>query len=152
MGILDLFVSEEEAGKPEYMVGRRPLDLPFGAGQALYNLHPGISHEHFIRNDGRKNFGFGKEGEFTEQPSVLGKYDVAQKYGTKRYDAATLEQARQNWHAKNDAMDQIADEMGLWDEGMPRSVYGEYSLGLNNCQDYVRWIIDEYERVKRQGL
>lgn len=143
MNFIEMVFSKDT--KPHYMVGQRPLD--FFAGEALYSRYPKtFSHEHFIQNNGVGNFGFGQEGEFHEQPEALHRYDLTTPYGRKQYEAALLEQARQNWYAKNEAIDDVADNMGLWEEGMP-NLHGDYHLLKNNCKDFVRWIDKEYDRL-----
>lgn len=141
-GILGL-LTQEEGEEPFYMVGQRPLD--WSIGRPSYGGSPSIGHEHFIRKDGI-NFGFTSTGEFSEMPSALEEYELTPKYGMKRYDADLLEKARQNWHSMHDAVDDVADEMGLWDEGMP-DIHRKYSALGNNCKDYVRWLDNEYDRL-----
>lgn len=133
--------------KPSYLVGQRALDS--AGGGSAFRFSPGIGHEHFIRSDGAGNFGFGPAGVFTEQPSALAGYELTPKYGAKRYDAALLEMARQSWYANHDDIDEVAGNMGLWDEGMP-NMHRDYNLIANNCKHYVQWLDAEYERLRNQ--
>ena len=131
MGLLDFFDDE----KPSYMIGQRALNS--AGGGAAYKVSPGIGHEHFIHSDGVGNFGFGPAGIFTEQPSALAGYELTPKYGTKRYDAALLEQLLKQWPEKNAAIEQIVEDMGLQEYVFPH-MYQDYSLPMNNCKDFVR--------------
>jgi hypothetical protein len=145
-GMLGLLEQGDDV-KPYYVVGRRPLDI-YNIGEALRKGSPSLVHEQFILNNGLGNFGFTTFGEFFEPPSDLAGYKPTSKYGLKRYDANLLEQARQNWHAMHDKVDDVADEMELWDEDMP-NIHREYSFLGNNCQDYVRWLNNEYDRLAK---
>jgi hypothetical protein len=140
-------MAEMENGEPFYMVGKRPLHST--GGEKLNKWSPGARHEHFVHSDGVNNFGFAGDGEFSESPSVLGEYSLTDKYGAKRYKASILELAKQNWHANHDAIDDMVERLGMQEE-LPPSLYRNYNPVANNCQHYVQWITDEYDRLARQ--
>jgi hypothetical protein len=143
MGLLDMFEEGEDA---TYLVGGRPLNSA-GKG-SLFGVLPWKEHRHFIASNGVDNFGFTDTGEFSEPMAVLKQYEPTEKYGAKRYDAGLLDLARQNWHANHDAIDEVADNMGLWDEGLP-NIHRDYNAFANNCQHYVDWLDGDYERMLR---
>lgn len=145
-GILGL-LTQEEGEEPFYMAGKRPLHSP--GGEKLNKWSPGARHEHFIHSDGVNNFGFAGDGEFSDPPSTLGEYSKTDKYGTKRYNANLLELARQNWHANHEAIDEVLESLGMQEE-VPPSLYRDYNPVANNCQHYVQWLTDEYDRLTRQ--
>ena len=145
-GLLGLMTHMENEA-PFYMVGQRALHS--AGGDMAYEGSPSIGHEHFVRNGGSGNFGFTNTGVFSEPLSELEGYVPTSKYGLKKYDAGLLDLAHENWQAKNDAIDQIAEDMGLFEDGMPTTTYKDYSMLLNNCKDFVRWHDEEYDRLVR---
>jgi hypothetical protein len=139
-------MAEMENGEPFYMVGKRPLD--FASGGSLEKASPVARHEHFVHVNGVDNAGFGPNGIFREDPSKLGKYRLTSEYGLKRYEAGLLEHIIKQWDAKNEAIDHVVEELGL-QEDVPPTFYKEYSLGANNCQDFVRDVDYRYNLAKR---
>lgn len=146
MGLLEE-MEKVDNGKRYYMIGERPLNS--NGGTSAFILSPKVGHHHFVLNDGIGNFGFAGDGEFSEAPSALVDYEPTKKYGTKRYEANMLDMARQHWHDNHDAIDAVADEMDLWDADMPNK-HRDYHWLANNCQHYVSWLDEAYNRLKNQ--
>ena len=144
-GLLGM-VSHMDGERPYYLVGKRPLNSK--GGDKLNKWSPGARHEHFVRNDGVGNFGFAGNGEFVESPSALSEYELTEKYGAKRYDAELLELARQNWHANHEAIEDVVNSLGMQEE-VPFEFYSGYNPVANNCQHYVQWLTNEYDRLDR---
>lgn len=141
-------MKQYEDGKPFYMAGQRPLNS--SKGEESFAASPKIGHHHFILNDGKGNFGFTDTGYFVEPPEALYEYEPTKKYGMKRYEANLLDLALKNWSANHDAVDEVADNMDLWEEGMSDR-HRDYHPIANNCQHFVSWLDKEHDRLAANG-
>lgn len=143
--LLEVFM-RDGGGKGVAMAGQRALNS--SGGGSAYKSSESIGHEHFVFDDGTTNMGFTNIGVFSEPPNALYDYELTDKYGAKQYDANLLKQVHERWNDKNDEIDQIGEDMELFEEGMPTS-YKDYSLLLNNCKDFVKWHNGEYDNMLR---
>lgn len=55
----------------------------------------------------------------------------------KQYDAGMLDALLKKWHEKNDAIEEVVEALDLQEEAPP-NYYRDYSLGLNDCQSFIR--------------
>ena len=125
-------LNSTKSGKAVYMIGQRPLNSK--GGIEVYPSSPGLDHVHFVSNSG-KNFGFGLDGLFVDPSSELGRYELTDKYGDKKYDADLLEKALAEWAERPGAIEQTAQDLGL-EEHLTPAHLGSYSLALNNCKHF----------------
>jgi RHS repeat-associated protein len=115
-----------------FVFGKRPLsdgEAPWfriGSDNKLDDyLNTELSHEHGFFEDGTgENWGFGKNGRFTEDPTGKG-----YRYGSEHYDDNIMREALKN----------ISD-----------GKYSNYPWNRNNCQSWAERLRKEYERLKKE--
>lgn len=102
-------------------VGSGPITL---AGGISFGPRGYISHSHIFFDDGSapSNYGFGPNGEFTEDSYSRDDFNL----GDRIYDDDLMREAVENTYG------------------------GEYCLISNNCHDYKDDVLDEYERLKEK--
>lgn len=137
--------------RASYQVGRRPLDRVKDGYGVVFGPHLRVEHQQFIASDGR-NFGFlGPQG-VGDEPGRIREYafDIPD-YGTTRYDAQCIEQARaeveKKWRETLDTGSELARRHADFPQDMDDS--WRYHLIANNCQDYVADVLRRAEAIAR---
>lgn len=154
---MDIYPYKPDPGAPRmyYHLGVRPLDgvLKFFHRHKYLNREQHMEHMQFVANNG-DNFGMLKNGFFSDAAVGADATDNMARYKVlrKKYSARLIDEARrqldEEWtQAERRHWRETLDSGTLHPQAMRR----RYHLYLNNCQDYIKQVVDRAATLATPG-